>query len=124
MLPAPRHIVVPCKGAQYSVTNFRDEVFPAGQASIDEALAHSINTVFAQVVAKVSPESTLRAAESLGIPHGIRPVCAVALGGLDKGISPLAMAAAYAAIAAKGNYAACTGSTSRAAPFRPRSSPA
>ncbi|HMC42066.1 MAG TPA: transglycosylase domain-containing protein, partial [Acidimicrobiales bacterium] len=48
VLPAPPHISVPCKGAQYSVTNFRDEVFPAGQATIDDALAHSINTVFAQ----------------------------------------------------------------------------
>jgi penicillin-binding protein 1A len=105
VLPAPRHIAVPCKGAQYSVTNFRDEVFPAGQASIDEALAHSINTVFAQIVAKVGPENTVKAAESVGIPHGIRPVCAVALGGLDKGVSPLAMAAAYATFAAKGNYA-------------------
>jgi len=105
VLPAPRHIAVPCKGAPYSVTNFRDEVFPAGQASIDEALAHSINTVFAQIVAKVGPENTVKAAESLGIPHGIRPVCAVALGGLDKGVSPLAMAAAYATFAAKGNYA-------------------
>jgi penicillin-binding protein 1A len=105
VLAAPRHISVPCKGAPYSVTNFRDEVFPAGQATVDEALAHSINTVFAQVVAKVGPESTLKAAESVGIPRGIRPVCAVALGGLDKGLSPLQMAAAYAAIAAKGTYA-------------------
>ena len=70
-------------------------------------MAHSVNTVFQQLMADVGPGAMQRTAERLGIAHGeLTPArCAMALGGLPQGVSPLEQAAAFAAFAAKGVYA-------------------
>lgn len=104
ILPAPQQTTVNCAGQPpYQVHNFEGEA--PGWATVDDALAQSVNTVFAELVAKVGPDNVMRAAESAGIPPRNLANCAVALGGLSKGVSPLEMAAAYATFAAKGIYA-------------------
>jgi penicillin-binding protein 1A len=91
------------KGSPFTVNNY--EGHGGGMISIDDALVDSVNTVYVDLGLHVGPENVVRAAEKAGIPPGIRALPAVALGGLSQGVSPLEMAAAYAAFAAKGVYA-------------------
>ncbi len=94
------------KGRPFTVDNYEGQ--GTGQSTIDNALTHSINTVFAQVTLLAGPENVRRTAETLGVDDvesnvGSEP--AIGLGGLRKGVTPLEQAAAFAALAAKGSYA-------------------
>ncbi|MCU1449499.1 MAG: glycosyl transferase, family 51, partial [Acidimicrobiales bacterium] len=96
---------VPCAGAPWTVKN--SEGKGGGQITLDDAMAHSVNTVFQQVMAGVGPAPVQKTAERLGIAReDLTPArCSMALGGLPKGVSPLEQAAAFATFAAKGVYA-------------------
>jgi len=96
---------VTCAGAPWTVKNYEGEGH--GQMSVDDAMAHSVNTVFQQLMADVGPAAVQRTAMRFGIPKdALSPArCAMALGGLPQGVSPLEQAAAYASFAAKGVYA-------------------
>lgn len=109
------------RGEKYSVRNYEGD--STGMATVDEALAQSINTVFAELVLNATPQSVVKMAEAGGIDSPDRPLQddrnrpAIALGGLRHGVTPLEMAAAYATFAAKGTYAepyAIAGITDRA----------
>jgi penicillin-binding protein 1A len=97
------------RGETYTVRNYEGQ--SAGAVSIDEGLAHSINTVFAQLVLEVGPPSVVKIAQTAGLDDPSRPLQddrnrpAIALGGLRHGVTPLEMAAAYATFAAQGTYA-------------------
>jgi penicillin-binding protein 1A len=65
----------------------------------------SVNSVFAQLIMDVGPDKVVETAESLGIRKGISPVPAIALGGLERGVTPLEMASAYGSFAAGGKRA-------------------
>jgi penicillin-binding protein 1A len=94
-----------CAGAPWTVRNFEGE--GGGAISVDDAMVHSVNTVFAQVMARVGPSTAEQAAERAGISRAELdpPQCAMALGGLREGVSPLEQAAGFATFAAKGVYA-------------------
>ena len=96
---------VDCAGAPWSVRNYEGR--GGGATTVDDAMVDSINTVFAQVMARVGPSATQEAAERAGISHQAvdPPECAMALGGLREGVSPLEQAASFATFAAKGTYA-------------------
>ena len=94
------------QGERYKVDNY--EGSGSGRADLDNAMAQSINTVFAQLILEVGPADVRRVADQLGIADvaenvGARP--AIALGGLRRGVTPLEQAAAFATFAAKGLYA-------------------
>jgi penicillin-binding protein 1A len=97
------------RGSRYTVRNYEGDT--KGRATVDDAMAHSINTVFAQLVLDTSPPSVVKVAETAGINAPDRPLeddryrPAIALGGLRHGVTPLEMAAAYATFAARGVYA-------------------
>jgi penicillin-binding protein 1A len=94
---------VPCDGQDVTVHNYEGE--GGGQITVDDALARSVNVVFTQLACKVGIPKVVDAARDAGISEPIKPVPAVALGGLSQGVTPLEMAAAYATFAAKGTYA-------------------
>jgi penicillin-binding protein 1A len=109
------------RGERYRVRNYEGN--SEGVATIDDALVHSINTVFAQLVLDAGPQSVVKMAQTSGLDDPSRPLeddrnrPAIALGGLRHGVTPLEMAAAYATFAAKGTYAepyAIAGITDRA----------
>jgi membrane peptidoglycan carboxypeptidase len=85
-------------GQSYTVDNFEGE--SAGALTIDDALIHSVNTVFAQLVLQpgVGPDAVVSAATDSGISGDEltrdRDRPSVALGGLTRGVSPLEMACA------------------------------
>ena len=96
---------VDCGGSPWPVRNY--EGGGGGATTVDDAMVHSINTVFAQVMARVGPSATQQAATQAGISREAvdPPQCAMALGGLREGVSPLEQAASFATFAARGTYA-------------------
>ena len=95
---------IPCYGAQ-PVRNYAGEDF-GGAIDVDAALARSVNVVFVDLGCQVGVRDVVRAATDAGIPDDATDAQgAVFLGGLDRGVSPLSMAAAYATFASGGVYA-------------------
>ncbi len=104
--PAPPEVVLPggnADGTPWTVTNFENEVVPS-RMSIIEATAQSVNTVYAQVVARLGAANLDSMAEALGINPAELPGAypSQVLGTAD--VSPLEMAAAYATFADGGVY--------------------
>jgi penicillin-binding protein 1A len=67
-------------------------------------MTRSVNVVFAQLMARVGPKAVQEVAEKAGISKDrvTPPECAMALGGLREGVSPLEQATGFATFAAKG----------------------
>src|SRR5438445_429614 len=99
----PRSIIIPdrsCYGPQgpWDVHNFADE--SAEYMNLLSATANSVNTIFAQLVAKVGPANVVPVAHKMGITTKLQPVCSITLG--TQPVNPLEMTDAYATLAAHG----------------------
>jgi penicillin-binding protein 1A len=106
VFPAPPEVVLPhgnANGTPWSVTNFEHETVQPTMSLID-ATALSVNTVYAQVVARIGAANLDAMAEALGIRPSELPGAypSQVLGTAD--VSPLEMAAAYATFADGGVY--------------------
>jgi penicillin-binding protein 1A len=86
----------------WTVHNFADET--AGRMTLLAALAHSVNTIFAQVALKAGLQNIVDVAHRLGVRSPLTPVCAITLG--PEGVSPLEMTDAFATLAAGGIHRA------------------
>ena len=62
----------------------------------------SINTVYARLIMTVGVDAVVDVAHRMGITTPIEPNPAIALGGLERGVSPLEMASAFGTIANRG----------------------
>jgi penicillin-binding protein 1A len=82
----------------WTVHNFADE--SAGTMTLLDAIAHSVNTIFAQVALRTGLRNVVDVAHRLGIRSPLKPVCSITLG--PEGVSPLEMTAAFATLAAGG----------------------
>lgn len=76
-----------------------------GPMRLREATEKSVNSVFAQLVLEVGADATVATARDMGITTRIDAVPAIALGGLQTGVSPLEMASAYGTLASGGTAA-------------------
>lgn len=72
----------------------------AGEVTLKEALARSINTMSARLIDMVNPQNVVRLAKSAGIESRIPQVPAIALGAVE--LSLMEMTSAYATFANKG----------------------
>jgi penicillin-binding protein 1A len=96
--------VIPCYGSK-PVRNYAGEDY-GGAIDVDSALARSVNVVFVDLGCHAGVRDVVRAATDAGMPDDATEAQgAVFLGGLDRGVSPLTMAAAYATFASGGIYA-------------------
>ena len=95
-----------CMGGDGPWTPSNADPGEAGGFSLLSATAHSVNTVFAQLVVKgsMSPDKVADMAHKLGIRSdlGDPAPCSITLG--SQGVSPLEMTSAYATIANQGVY--------------------
>jgi membrane peptidoglycan carboxypeptidase len=82
----------------WTVHNYADE--SAGYMPLRDALAHSVNTVFAQLVDEVGPSKVADLAHAMGIHSPLQGVCSITLG--TQSVSPLEMTEAYATFASRG----------------------
>jgi penicillin-binding protein 1A len=99
----PPSLIVPehsCDGPQgpWDVHNYADE--NGGYMNLLNATANSVNTIFAQLVAKVGPWNVVPVAHRMGITTKLQPVCSITLG--TQPVNPLEMTDAYATLAAHG----------------------
>jgi penicillin-binding protein 1A len=85
-------------GVPWDVHNYADE--SGGYMNLLDATAHSVNTIYAQLVDIVGPANVVREARKLGITSKLQPVCSIALG--TQAVNPLEMTNAYATLAARG----------------------
>ncbi|WP_187368817.1 transglycosylase domain-containing protein [Baekduia soli] len=94
-IPDPR-----CENADgpWVVHNFADE--SSGTMDLTDAIAHSVNTIFAQVAVRVGPQNITATAQRMGITTPLTPVCSITLG--PEGVSPLEMTDAFATLASGG----------------------
>lgn len=77
-----------------------------GAITLRRAVESSQNIPFVKIMEKITPSTSIRYMKKMGITTLTEKDnnLNLALGGLDKGISPLEMAGAYATIANNGNY--------------------
>jgi penicillin-binding protein 1A len=99
----PPSLIIPdraCYGPQgpWDVHNYADE--NGGYMNLLNATANSVNTIFAQLVAKVGPWNVVPVAHRMGITTKLQPVCSITLG--TQPVNPLEMTDAYATLAAHG----------------------
>lgn len=73
-----------------------------GPISLAEATVRSDNSVFMQLALDLGPDKVVDAARELGIDSKLNGYPSEILGGLERGVSPLEMANAYATIASGG----------------------
>ena len=78
--------------------NYSDSGF--GTMDLVSATANSVNTIFAQLVAKVGPQNVVDVARRLGIASELEPVCAITLG--TEEVTALEMAHAFSTLASGG----------------------
>jgi len=88
---------------EYTPINYNDYL---GQITVRRAVESSQNIPFVKIMEKLTPMTSIQYLKKMGISTlNEKDVnLALALGGLDKGISPLEMVGAYAAIANDGVY--------------------
>lgn len=88
-------------GGPWDVHNSGDE--SAGTMDLINATANSVNTIFAQLIAKVGVANTVKMAHWLGVTStgsNFKPVCAITLGSV--GFTPLELTDVYATLASGG----------------------
>jgi penicillin-binding protein 1A len=85
-------------GVLWDVHNYADE--SAGTMNLIDATAHSVNTIFAQLVDKIGSANVIPVARRMGITTPLAPVCSITLG--TQAVDPLEMTDAYATLAARG----------------------
>jgi penicillin-binding protein 1A len=85
-------------GTPWDVHNYADE--EAGTFELTDATAHSVNTIFAQLVVEVGPNNVVDVAQRMGIKSKLEPVCSITLG--TQPVTPLDMTTGYATLAARG----------------------
>jgi penicillin-binding protein 1A len=99
----PSSLIIPdrsCYGpaGPWDVHNYADE--NGGYMNLLNATANSVNTIFAQLVAKVGPRNVVPVAHRMGITTKLQPVCSITLG--TQPVNPLEMTDGYATLAAHG----------------------
>ncbi len=72
----------------------------AGTFTLFGATAHSVNTIFAQVIAQLGPSTVVDMAHALGIQSKLPDACSITLGSVA--VNPLEMTTAYATLADQG----------------------
>ncbi|HWH31808.1 MAG TPA: transglycosylase domain-containing protein, partial [Egibacteraceae bacterium] len=105
----PISIDMPGAQEDWEVDNYAGSSY--GDLDLRSALTRSVNTAFAQLVMLVGPAAAADVAERLGINvtaalGGLPPYPAIALGGLQVGVTPLEMASAYGTLAVAGQRVA------------------
>jgi penicillin-binding protein 1A len=89
--PGPAEITVDVDGQPFEVSNYGGDGF--GRIDLLEATADSVNTVYAQLVARTGAQAVADAAATAGVTAELEPFPAISLGSEE--VSPLDMASAY-----------------------------
>jgi penicillin-binding protein 1A len=101
VLPAPSKVEIREPACLNGEDKWTVKGGPGGAASLVNATKSSINTVYAQLMARLGPGQVLRMAKDLGVTApSLKPFCSLVLGGGE--VSVLDMASAYSTFANNG----------------------
>jgi membrane peptidoglycan carboxypeptidase len=95
---APVTVTAPACPAGYTVHNA--EPATAGRLDLRRATAESVNTWYAQLMARVGTPAAIAVARRMGISSPLHDYCSLVLG--TENLTPLELASAYATLAAGG----------------------
>jgi penicillin-binding protein 1A len=98
---SPTKIDTPACGAPFEIKTYGGD--SGGSMNLVRATLRSDNSVYIQLAADLGPDKIKETARMMGIRSELHGYCAETLGGLERGVSPLEMATAYATIA-NGGY--------------------
>src|SRR4051812_515854 len=94
---SPTKIDTPACGAPFEIKTYGGD--SGGSMNLVRATLRSDNSVYIQLAADLGPDKIKETARMMGIRSELHGYCAETLGGLERGVSPLEMASAYATIA-------------------------
>lgn len=100
---APACITIPLPAEDWTPCNYA-ESGAGGAVDLVEATVRSINTVYAQLIMRVTPEKAMDMAEALGVRTPLRDVPSAVLGSNE--VTALDMATVYATLANRGIHVA------------------
>ncbi len=90
-------------GPDWIVDNYGGQKFDTDQMSVIDATIYSVNVVYAQLIMKIGPENVEKLLSEMNINDiGHNP--AIALGGLEDGITPLDVSKIFSTLASNGVY--------------------
>ncbi|MHB1346505.1 MAG: transglycosylase domain-containing protein [Candidatus Humimicrobiaceae bacterium] len=90
-------------GPDWNVENYGGTKYKTQEMSVVDATIHSVNVVYAQLIMKVGAENVEKLCNDMGIDNiGNNP--AIALGGLEEGVTPLDVSKFFSTLAADGYY--------------------
>jgi membrane peptidoglycan carboxypeptidase len=95
---SPVTVTAPACPTGYTVHNA--EAASAGRLDLRRATAESVNTYYAQLMARVGTPAAIAVARRMGITSPLRDYCSLVLG--TENVTPLELAAAYATLASGG----------------------
>jgi membrane peptidoglycan carboxypeptidase len=99
-LPSPSKIDIPLDVCPNGDKEWNVRGGPGGTMSLINATKNSTNTVYAQLMARMTPPDVVATANEMGVSSSIKPLCSVVLGGGD--VSVMDMAAGYSTLANNG----------------------
>src|SRR5262249_39627704 len=100
---APANLTLhPAGDVPWTVHNYDNHGF--GRLDVVDATVNSVNTVYAQLMLDVGPQYAVSLATRLGLPATLHPYPSAVLG--DNEVHPLAVADAFATLAADGVHTA------------------
>ncbi|MEO7556435.1 MAG: transglycosylase domain-containing protein [Acidimicrobiales bacterium] len=103
---APSRIVIPHANANDTPWEVNNAEPSSGSLNLIDATRESSNTVFAQLMVKVKPQTVVPLAHDMGIKGTLPEVNSLVLGSGE--VSPLDMASAYSTLAHRGTHIAPT----------------
>lgn len=93
----PRAFALP-NGQTWDVTGAN----PGGPMRLRTATERSVNSIFSEIILDIGTDKVVETAKAMGVTSEFEAVPAIALGGMDQGVSPLEMSSAYATLASGG----------------------
>lgn len=100
VLPSPTNLEIPNPECTRGGDVWKVRGGPGGASSLVSATKNSINTVYAQLMVRMSPTKVLQTAKDMGVSADLQPYCALVLGGGE--VSVMDMAAGYSTVANQG----------------------
>ncbi|MFN8017389.1 MAG: transglycosylase domain-containing protein [Acidimicrobiales bacterium] len=100
VLPAPTNLEITNPECTRGGGAWKVRGGSGGAMSLVSATKNSVNTVYAQLMLKMTPPAVLQTAKDMGVRSKLNPYCALVLGGGE--VSVLDMAAGYSTLANEG----------------------
>lgn len=91
------------EGPDWEVKNYGNQSFDTDKMSVVDATIHSINVVYAQLIMEVGADNVEKLCSEMEI-YDIGSNPAIALGGLETGITPLDISKIFSTLASGGYY--------------------